>query len=282
MSTSTSKSRSWWRDKAVVISAQFALLVAFLAAWQWLPTIPAVRHTAKIFDPFYISSPKAVGVSVWRLMGLGSGPVGTTGATGTIWGPLWHTLEATLIGTIGGVVLGLIVGVLLSESRTAERILRPYIVALNAIPRIALVPIIIIVFGPTATADGVSSLLIVVFIIFYNAFQGARSVKPNVVRSASLLGAGRGSVMLRIRLPYATAWTFAVLPTAVSFGLVGAVTTELFSGGAGVGGLLQVATNTVNATFTVSIVVLLSAVGVILVALTTLVQRRLLHWWETS
>jgi NitT/TauT family transport system permease protein len=261
-----------------IVLAQIGLLAVLLAAWEWLPAIPAVRAVIPFLDPFYISSPSRIAGNLGLLLGITPAPAGV--AFQTIWAPLVSTLVSMLIGSIAGIVIGAIAGVVLSDSLTAEKILRPFIVAVNAIPRIALIPIIIIIFGATPTSASVSAFVVVVFIVFYNAYAGGRSVRTNMIRCAQLLGMSRFERMWSIRFRYAIAWTFAALPTAISFGLIGAVTAELFAGGNGIGGILQTATGTVNATLTMSIVVVLSIVGVVLVALSTLLQRRVLHWWD--
>ena len=148
-------------------------------------------------------------------------------------------------------------GLLLSESDFLERVFRPYVVALNAVPRIALIPIIVIIVGNNAKSSAVTSAIIVVFLVFYNAFEGGRSVPREMLQNATILGARRWSRMLRIRMPFVLAWTFATLPNAISFGLVGAVTAELFTGSGGIGQVLVQAVNTVDATLTFAVVVIL-------------------------
>ena len=86
--------------------------------------------------------------------------------------------------------------------------------------------------------------------------------------------------MFRVRFPIVLAWIFASLPNAVTFGLIGVVTTELLSGTRGMGGLLTLALATANATLTFSIVVMLSVLGVLLVIVTSLARARVLHWWD--
>lgn len=259
-------------DAVVIQLSRLVLLAMFLALWQWAPRIPGL--TAFHFvDPFYISSPDRVAQRVWEL-GLGGH------GRPTIWSPLITTLVATLIGTLAGTLVGMVGGLLLAESSYLERVLRPFIVAVNAVPRIAMIPIIVIIVGPTPTASATTAFFIVVFLVFYNAFEGGRSVPREVLQNVRILGATRGSIILRVRLQYVLAWTFAVLPNAISFGLIGAVSAEILTGAKGVGQILAAAVYTIDATLTFAVVVILSAVGASLVGLTTLARTRVLHWWE--
>lgn len=261
------------KSRLVTHLAQVSIVAGALALWQWIPSIPVLSDLSPVFDPFLISSPTRVAEELWRL---------STGAENsiTIWPFLWETVKATLIGTAGGIVAGASSGLLLSNSNAANRILRPFIVAMNAVPRIALIPVIVIIFGPTLTATAVTSFIIVVFIVFFNAYEGGRTIAPQIIQNAKILGANELSIMWRVRLPYVLAWTFAALPNAVSFGLVGVVTAEILTGSQGVGRILVIALSTVQATQTMAVTVVLAIVGMLLVGTTSLLRGRLLHWWD--
>jgi NitT/TauT family transport system permease protein len=261
------------RESLVVLAWQIGLLVAVLAAWQWVPSIPGIHSVTVSLDPFFISSPERVAKRTWRLL-LG------TSYEPTIWKALWATLEATLIGAAIGIVLGGLMGLILSGYDRASRVLKPYIVAANAVPRIALIPIFIIIAHPGLKSSVLSAVFLVVFIVFFNAWEGGRSVPIQMLQNAAILGAPRRDLMFRVRFPIVLAWIFAVLPNAVTFALVGVVATELLSGPYGMGGRLTYALDSLDATLTFSIVLMLSVVGVTLVLLTSLVRSRVLHWWD--
>jgi NitT/TauT family transport system permease protein len=273
---STLSARLLSRGLPWIVFWRLVILGTFLALWQWAPQLPVLPGIFHFLDPFFISSPERVGRKVWELL--------VTGVNGnqTVWSPLGTTLGACLSGTAIGTVIGMALGLLLSESDFLERVCRPYVVALNAVPRVALIPIIVIIVGNNAKSSAITSCIIVVFLVFYNAFEGGRSVSREILQNATVFGAGRLSLMLRIRLPFVVAWTFATLPNAISFGLVGAVTAELFTGAMGIGQVLVQAVNTVDATLTFAVVVILSATGVIMVVGTSLLRGKVLHWWETG
>jgi NitT/TauT family transport system permease protein len=86
--------------------------------------------------------------------------------------------------------------------------------------------------------------------------------------------------MLRIRLRYVIAWTFAALPNAISFSLLAVVTAEVLTGAEGIGKLIVTALDTISATLTFAVVIILAVVGVILTAAGTLARSRLLFWWD--
>jgi NitT/TauT family transport system permease protein len=187
-------------------------------------------------------------------------------------------MKATFIGTAIGLAIGVLAGAVLSDNPRLAQVMAPFITMMNSIPRIALIPIVVLIVGPTLEASVISSVLVVTFIVFFNALQGGRSVSQTVLQNARLLGANRRQIMFRVRFPYVLMWTFAALPNAIAFGLLTVVTAELLTGSIGMGNLIFSATTNVDATLSFAVVVILSFVGVTIVALTEQLKRRLLHW----
>ena len=257
----------------LVALARAGIVLTVLGLWEFLPRIPWLTKRAVIFDSFFVSSPSRVAERIGQLATSGTESDG-------IWLPLWNTLQGTILGVLGGVTLGVLLGLLFSNSPRTARILSPFIVMLNAIPRIALIPIIVIIFGASLAADAITAGLIVFFLAFYNAFSGGRSVPDEVLQNARLLGASPYEQMREVRFRFVLVWATASLPNAISFGLLGAVTTEIISGRNGVGRLLNQSIANADATLTFSVVVILAGVGVFLVTLAQRITGRLLHWWS--
>jgi NitT/TauT family transport system permease protein len=256
---------------AVVWLTRGAIVVVALAAWQLLPQIERLRDFSPIFDPFFVSSPDLVAHRMWALAIGSHGPY--------IWPYLAATLEGTLVGAAVGIAAGVAVGLVLSNNARLTEIVGPFVAALNAVPRIALIPIIVILLGPSLGASIATAVLVVFFIAFYNAFEGGRSVPMDVIDNALLLGASNMRILLHVRLPYAGAWTFAALPNALSFGLISVVTAEILTGTLGMGRLMLNALTAADAGLTFSVVVYLSVAGLTLVGLSSELRRRWLHWW---
>lgn len=262
--------------RPLAINASRLFIVLFiLSLWEFLPSISWLRERWAVFDPFFVSSPSEVFTLIFNL---------ATGRDGQplLWPYLWDTLKGTFVGVAVGTILGAALGLILSNNSTALRISRPFVLILNATPRIALIPIFIIIAGPSLTANILTSIAVVFFLVFHNAFAGGASVPIQTVQNARLLGASPREVMLNVRLQYVLVWTFASLPNAISFGLVGVVTAEMLTGHLGMGRLLWNSVTAVNATLTFAVVVVLAAVGVILVTVADAIQSRALHWWEQS
>ena len=149
------------------------------------------------------------------------------GDEGTAQGPLWEqiavTMEETVIGFIIGVVLGIFFGVLLGRSKLLSDIFSPYIKAGNAIPRVVLGSIFAIWLGLGIQSKIALAVVLVFFIVFFNAFQGVREVDRNLIANARILGASPRQLSMHVIIPSALSWIIASLHTSFSFALVGAV-----------------------------------------------------------
>jgi NitT/TauT family transport system permease protein len=261
--------------RAIIWSGRAAIAAALLAGWQWLPSVGFLHSRLSFLDPFFISSPSRAFPTIWDLM---TGRHGTA----TIWSPLGQTLGATAAGVLIALVAGFLLGVLLSNWDTVNQTVRPYLVLANSVPRISIIPIIVLCFGNPSTAGIVTAFTVIVFLVFFNSFEGASQIPASMIANARLLGASSWSILFSVRGPYALAWTMAAVPTAISFGLIGTVTAEIFTGGQGIGGLLTSAVSTANSDLTMAIVIILSIIGVAAVTAAETLRSRLLPWWRQS
>lgn len=251
------------------------VVVVVIAAWQWLPDIPGIRHVLPFLDPFFISSPWNCAKQVWALM------TGAHGAT-LIWGPLAQTVITALVGAFAALCIGAVAGLAVTNWETLSRVTKPFLIVLNAVPRVAIVPIIVLISAGQNEADALTAFGTVFFLAFYNAAEGAQTVPIEIIRNAELLGASKFRMMWQVRWPFALAWTLATLPNAIAFGLTGTVTAEIFTGGSGLGYQIVLGLDNSNADQLFAIVVITAAVGVILVLSSGLLRKQLLPWWETN
>lgn len=247
---------------------QFVILVAILGVWEGLTRITWFQQNT-IFDPFFISRPSLIGARIWQWMQPGKH---------SIWPHLASTLYATGVGLLVGTVSGFAVGVLLAQSKFWAKVLNPFIVSLNSMPRIAFVPLITMLFGLGLASKVVTAWFMVFFLVFFNTYKGANSVEQELVNFCRTLGGRPAQILWRVRIPTAAAWTFASLPNAISFALIGVVLAEFVGSTTGVGYLMTTSLATLNATDMFASIVVLSLIGVGLVYLISAIERRVLHW----
>jgi NitT/TauT family transport system permease protein len=261
-------------ERARILAWQLLILVVLLASWEWLTGIKAVSQTPGLYwvDPFFISRPSAI---ARRFAYLVSDQVRLN-----LWQMALSTVQSTLWGFAAGVSTGFLAGLALGRHDRLARILEPYIVAFNSLPRIALVPLITMIFGFGLLAKVVLAWTIVFFIVFFNTFQGARSVDADLIHSARFLGAGERQIMLTVIIPSALAWTFASLTPGISFALIGVVVGEFLGGesGGGLGFLIIQSLGTLNAADMMVALLALGVIGIVMALGIRQVEMRLLRW----
>lgn len=250
---------------------RLVILVGVLAAWEYVPQLDVVSSRIPLLNPIFISSPSKIAATLVNLaFGRAGAPV--------VWPYLGQTIIAAVVGAVLGLLLGALVGLVLSNYLTLSEVIQPFVIAVNSIPRIALIPIVILVAGPGRGAAVINAILVVFFIGFFNAFEGGRSVPRAVSENAVLLGARPIQLMWQIRREYAAIWTFAAIPNAVSFGLIAAVTSEILTGSDGMGHLITQSITNVDASLGFAVIVLLSAVGILLTIASERLRGRLMRW----
>jgi sulfonate transport system permease protein len=261
--------------RARILGWRLFILLTILGLWEGL-THPAITKSVSrviyFVDPFFISRPSTIWQRFWYL----SSPAVRV----PLWQLLLSTLESTFLGFAVGVSSGFVAGLVLGRHDRLALILSPYIVAVNSLPRVALVPLVTMIFGFGLAAKVVLAWLIVFFIVFFNTFQGARAVDPDLIHSARFLGASERQVMRTVVIPSALAWTFASLTPSVSFALIGVVIGEFIGGesGGGIGYLIIASLGTLNAADMMVALIVLAVTGIALSIGIRQVEARLLRW----
>ena len=243
------------------------ILAVILGAWETLTRIPWFTQNT-LFDPFFISQPSRVAVRLWEW--LQPGPR-------SVWPHLWLTLQATLIGlAVGGQRLpgGHDAQPQPLPGRCVQSLHRG--LQLHAAHRLRAAHHHVLRAGLASKV--VTSWFVVFFLVFFNTYKGGRSVERELVDFCRTLGGSPRQILWRVRVPTAAAWTFAALPNAISFALIGVVLAEFVGSTTGMGYLMITALATLNATDMFAAVTLLSLVGIALVYCVTWLERRLLHW----
>jgi NitT/TauT family transport system permease protein len=262
-------------DRTGITLWRLAILVATFGLWEGL-TAPSVTKTVSrvvyFIDPFFISRPSAIWARFWHL--------NSPAVRVPLRELLLSTHPATALGFAVGVSTGFVAGLVLGRNDRLALVLGPYIVAVNSLPRIALVPLVTMIFGFGLVAKVVLAWLIVFFIVFFNTFQGARGVDPDLVHSARFLGASERQIMRTVVVPSALAWTFASLTPSVSFALIGVVIGEFIGGesGGGIGYLIIASLGTLNAADMMVALIVLACTGIALSIGIRQVEARLLRW----
>jgi NitT/TauT family transport system permease protein len=252
------------RRRIVVNTLRVLLLVVIIGGWE-------LTTRVGIVDPFFWGQPSGIWAQIvtWVTQGTAQGP---------LWEQIAVTLEETVLGFLIGVVLGVIFGVVLGRNRFLADVLGPYIKAANSIPRVVLGSIFIIGLGLGIQSKVALAVVLVFFIVFFNAFQGVREVDRNLLANARILGANQRQLSTAVIIPSALTWIIASLHTSFSFALVGAVVGEFLGSTQGIGLMIQTAQGAFNANGVFAAMVILAAVALLSELLITALENRLITW----
>jgi NitT/TauT family transport system permease protein len=273
---------------------QVSICVVVLSIWQWGYQL----HTRfpwlvpDLLDPYFISKPSEIFEQFLILsclkskLGVFNGWFNGDFAKcmarteNNLWVATAITLKNTFFGFIIGVTSGFAAGLILGRSDRLSAIFQPFITAVNSSPRIALAPIIVLAFGIGDTSKIVTSWIVVVFLVFYNTFEGARSIDEGFINAARLLGASEWQITRTVVIPSTMAWVFASLTPAISFALIGVIVGEFIGAEKGIGRLIIESEARGEASGMMVAVTVLMLVGVVLAALIRRLQAYLLRWQQ--
>lgn len=194
---------------------------------------------------------------------------------------LYHTsvtlLEITL-GMLVGVTFATVLGYMLAKSRSLEKILSPYLVASQAIPVVAIAPLLVIWLGQGITSKVVICALIVFFPVLVNTVVGVRAVPLALYDMMHSLRASRWQMMLKLELPASLPILLGGLRIGATLSVIGAIVGELVDAKEGLGYLLKVGDFQYDTSMVFVAVMMLVALALVLYGIVTLLEKRFLKW----
>lgn len=230
-----------------------ATLIVLLLGWQLLSTV---------VSPIVFPSP---GLVLAELVSIAQ--------NGQLVGNLLVTLWEILLGFALGSILGMGLGALLARSPLAQRIANPYLIASQAMPKLALAPMLVLWFGFGITSKVVIAALIAFFPLLENTVVGLREIPRDELRLFESLSATETQTFVKLRVPNALPYIFTGLRVAMLFATVGAVIGEYVGANVGLGALIIVAYGTLNTPLMFAVMIVLTIVGIVLYKAVEWVER---------
>jgi NitT/TauT family transport system permease protein len=243
---------------------QILTFCVFFGGWE-----AAVRLLG--IPQIVLPPPSAVLVALWE----------SVGSSEFQW-DLAVTVYEILAGFVLGALSGLVLGFIVALSPTVERLLYPYIVAFQTLPKVAVAPIIVIWFGYGLSSKIVITATIAFFPLLANTIMGLRAAPSDQIEMLVSYTASRWQVFHMVRLMQALPYIFVGLDVAIVLSVIGAIVGEFVGAKAGLGYLLLQKNFNFDMAGTFAVLVVLSLIGVILHSLVRLVQRRVIFWMDTS
>ena len=186
----------------------------------------------------------------------------------------WYTLLGFAIGS----ALGAMIGYLLGFSQFWERVLSPYILALQIAPKVAFAPLFIMWFGYNAIPKLLVTVLIVFFPVLVNVLAAMKTVDRDMVNLARAYSMTRWEIFLKVEFPSTLPNLMAGLRIASTLAVIGVTVGELVGGNTGLGFLISYGGGQANAAMVFNAIVLLTLIGIVLYSVLAWAEERLLHY----
>jgi len=249
-------------ERRTLAAAPWLFTLGFFLLWELL-------CRALEISPVILPAPSAIGAAVFEYRN-------------QLAFHAMHTLWMTLAGFGLAVGFGLLLGIALGASRLVNAGAYPLLVGFNAIPKVAVVPILVFWFGVGWLPPVLTAFLISFFPIVVNVATGISTIEPEVEDVLRALGASKRDIILKVGVPRAMPYFFGSLKVAITLAYVGSVIGEQNASNVGIGNLLTRA----SAGFLVELVwaalVVLAVLGVAMYAMTVMVERRMTGWAQRS
>ena len=234
------------------------LLLVLVALWQGVCVLFAIPE-------FIFPSPTQIA----QAMGEFSGPIAEAA-----WKTFWVTMGGFGISIVVGVLLGFLVG----SSRLAYAAVYPLLVAFNAVPKAAIVPILIVWFGIGVGPGILTAFLISFFPITVNMATGLATLEPELEDVLRVLGAKRMDVLMKVGLPRSMPFFYGSLKISITLAFVGTVLAEMTAGDSGIGYLMQSAGSQQRLALAFAGLVVIGAMAMLMYELFSAVEKHTTAW----
>lgn len=237
---------------------RLAIVAALFLVWEFVPARPALR--------LWLSSPSQIFQTLagWIV-------------EGSIWGHLGATLQAMLIGYLIGCGAGISLGFVFGLMPRTYLVVSPCISALYALPKVALVPLFILLLGIGIASKVALVALTVFFIVLNSTLDGVRDVDVDLTRVLALMGASRLEIVAKVLMPATLAWIFTGMRISVRYAFTGTLLAELIGSNRGLGYLIEYNSGIFNATGAYAAVFIIVIVSVALSEALVRLEKLLPH-----
>lgn len=247
-------------EELSILVGRIALLLVVGGVWQF-------SSTHGIFNPVFAGTPTRIVTDFIQSL------------TGSIlWVDAVSTVSAALVGAAAASFFGITCAFILAQSKLWRRIFDPYFTLFNGLPRVALAPLFLLLFGIGFTGKATLAGSITFFVTFYNTMVGVDSVDRDHLTLARALGASRLQLFLKFVVPSAVPSIFTGLQLGFVYGMLGTVASEMLAAEAGLGVVLtrQAALFQMNNYY--ATLILLGIITTTISALLEIIRSRLLRW----
>lgn len=246
----------WWVAHPNIVRC--LSVAVFLLLWEYF---------GRKIDPLFLAPPSRIFAAAVELTN--SGELGRA---------LMATLYPFVIGMVISVVAGVVLGIAMAQSRLFEYIIDPFVNAFYAIPRIALVPLIMLWAGLDTTGKIVILVSNAIFPVIINTYAGIRDVRGSILEVGKAYGATRPQIFFKILLPSAVPFIMTGIRLTVGQAIIGIIVAEFLTAQTGLGGMIVYYANLFATAKLFVPIIVIGVLGVALTELVQLVERRFSRW----
>jgi NitT/TauT family transport system permease protein len=189
-----------------------------------------------------------------------------------------QTLMTTVIGFVGGVIAGTLIGIAIGSSRLVYDAMYPLLVGFYSIPKVAVVPILVIWFGSGTVPAVITSLVICIFPVVVNVATGLATTEPELEDVLRALGASKRDILWGVGIPRSMPYLFASLKIAITLAFVGTVISETVAANRGIGNMMIIASSNIDVPLVFAGLFILAFMGIALYAVFALLESRMTGW----
>ncbi|MBP0446024.1 ABC transporter permease [Roseomonas sp. SSH11] len=246
------------RRRRLQVALPWLIIIGTFLLWELV---------CRVFDipPFILPAPSAIAQSMVKW-----------------WVPLlensWQTLMTTLIGFALAIVFGLLLGVAIGSSTLLYHGLYPLLIAFNSVPKVAVVPILVIWFGIGTIPAVITAFLISFFPIVVNVATGIATVEPELRDVLRALGARPSDIIRKVGLPRAMPYFFASLKIAITVAFVGSIIAETVAANKGIGHLMMLASSRFDVPLVFAGLIVTGVMGVLMYVVAVAIENRTTGW----
>jgi NitT/TauT family transport system permease protein len=236
-----------WPTRAIV-AAQVGILVGIIAAWE-------IGARTGVINGFFWSQPSAI----WKTLNIFF-------TEGDAWTDISFTFRSTIFGFLIGTTAGSLLGLSFWWSRNYAAVIQPYIICFESIPKLALAPLIILVFGLGLTSKVAIATALTLVVSTLTTFAGVKALDPDGEKLFYSLGASRWQVFRKLVVPFCLPWIISVLRVNIGLALTGAIVGEFIASQHGLGRQILYAGQTYDIALVWVAVFVLSTLAIIMYA----------------
>jgi NitT/TauT family transport system permease protein len=240
-----------------LIAAQIGILVGALSLWE-------IGARTGWIDAFFWSQPSAIAQTMTIFF-----------TTGDAWTDISFTFRSTIFGFLLGTTAGSLLGLSFWWSRNYAAIVQPYIICLESIPKLALAPLIILVFGIGLVSKVVVATALTLVVSTLTAYAGVKALDADSEKLFYSLGASRLQVFRKLVVPFCLPWIISVLRVNIGLALTGAIVGEFIASQHGLGRAILYAGQTYDIALVWVAVLVLSTLAVVMYAAVSCLESML-------